>query len=225
MKRTAFINKDIFRKKPKLIKITPIALALISVLTLSSCSESMEDLTIYTTAEDCINNNPSFKEACLSSYKAAETEAIDTAPKYATLEDCQAEFGVDGCQSVPQNSSEARSGGSFMPLLAGYMFGRLMGGNQYAHKPLYNPQQKGAGAAGAGKLYDNQGRQYGAATSGSRVSVPKGDLKPVKTATTMKRGGFGQMVAKQHAVMAQKQAKSSNNRSSSGNRAFGGVGG
>lgn len=73
-------------------------------------------------------------------------EAERTAPKYATREDCVAEFGEGQCQQTParagvalKNCAQAQSSGSFwMPLMAGYMMGRLMGGGMAQQQPLFS---------------------------------------------------------------------------------------
>jgi uncharacterized protein YgiB involved in biofilm formation len=73
---------------------------------------------------------------CTTAYTNALKEAERTAPKYASREDCVAEFGEGQCQqnaaqagTAPENQAQAQSSGSFwMPLMAGYMMGRLMGG-------------------------------------------------------------------------------------------------
>ncbi|VUC74879.1 lipoprotein [Salmonella sp. NCTC 11881] len=69
---------------------------------------------------------------CTTAYNNALKEAERTAPKYATREDCVAEFGEGQCQQAPaqagmapENQAQAQqSSGSFwMPLMAGYMMG------------------------------------------------------------------------------------------------------
>lgn len=79
-------------------------------------------------------------------YTNAVKEAERTAPKYATREDCVAEFGEGQCQQTPaqagvapENQAQAQSSGSFwMPLMAGYMMGRLMGGGMAQQQPLFS---------------------------------------------------------------------------------------
>ena len=67
---------------------------------------------------------------CTTAYNNALKEAERTAPKYATREDCVAEFGEGQCQQAPaqagmapENQAQAQqSSGSFwMPLMAGYI--------------------------------------------------------------------------------------------------------
>ncbi len=94
-------------------------------------------MSLYQNADDCSAANPGKSAECTTAYNNALKEAERTAPKYATREDCVAEFGEGQCQQAPaqagmapENQAQAQqSSGSFwMPLMAGYMMGRLMGG-------------------------------------------------------------------------------------------------
>ncbi|OYQ76350.1 DUF1190 domain-containing protein [Wohlfahrtiimonas chitiniclastica] len=235
-KRTHSINKSTFRKN---FKLKPLAVSLLVAFGVVACGSSndTEQLTIYSDANDCINNNPNMVAECKSVYEGAIKEAIETAPKYATIEECTADFGAENCQSVqqannavnPQQMASNESGGSFfMPLLAGFMMGKLMSGmmgnNNAAHKPVYSPKDASGRPT---NYYDSTGKSYGAAQSGRTVSVPKNELKS-KPAGTVKRGGFGQMVNNQRMAAQSKATQSrstgSTSKASSSNRStsFGG---
>lgn len=211
-KRTQSVNKFTFRKN---FKLQPIALSLMVAFGVVACSgEDVEQLTIYGGVEDCVNNNPNMVAECKAVYENAVKEAIETAPKYATLDECTADFGAENCQSVEKTSelltqnqsATTQHTPSFMPLLAGFMMGRMMSGmnaNNMAHKPVYSPKD----ATGRpSNFYDSSGKNYGAARSGSTVAVPKSDIKS-KPAGTMQRGGFGKMAAQQR-IAAQQKANS-----------------
>ncbi len=224
MKRTKHINKDAFRKSWQTYRLAPIALAISAVFTLSGCEEADQTVTMYQNADDCSSANPSMKDQCTTAYQQALKEAVKTAPKYATKEDCVAEFGEAQCASVPEaNQSEtsnqtAHSGGSWMPLMAGYMMGRMMGGGM--SQPLFT--SKSATSPMNGKFVDASGRNYGSATYGRTTTVdPKAMAPKPATTTTTTRGGFGESVAKQNAL-ARSQATSSRSSSSSSSRSYGG---
>lgn len=147
MKRTKSINRDAFRKAFRPYRLAPVAIAITAVFALSGCEESDETVSLYMNAQECAQANPSQAAQCEDSYRTALQEAQRTAPKYATMEDCVAEFGdaqctqtasIDGNPVNTENANnlnpdssqmaQANSGGSFfMPLMAGYMMGRLMG--------------------------------------------------------------------------------------------------
>lgn len=208
MKRTKHINRGAFRKH---WRMAPLALAVSAVVLLAGCEKSDETVSLYQNADDCSKANPSMSAQCKESYDNALKEAAKTAPKYASREDCIAEFGEGQCTQTPaqagmaptgngNNAEAAQSSGSFwMPLMAGYMMGRLMGGG-FNQQPLFTP--RGAASPANGQFVDASGKSYGPATAGGRtMTVPKTAMAPKPaTTTTVTRGGFGETVAKQNSL-------------------------
>ncbi|VEB54006.1 lipoprotein [Salmonella enterica subsp. enterica] len=93
---------------------------------LAGCEKSDETVSLYQNADDCSAANPGKSAECTAAYNNALKEAERTAPKYATREDCVAEFGEGQCQQAPhkagmapENQAQAQqSSGSFwMPLM------------------------------------------------------------------------------------------------------------
>ena len=207
MKRTKSIHHASFRKSWSARHLTPVALAVTAVFMLAGCEKSDETVSLYQNADDCSAANPGKSAECTTAFNNALKEAERTAPKYATREDCIAEFGEGQCQQAPvqagmaptgegQAQAQNQSSGSFwMPLMAGYMMGRLMGG--------------GMGAQHA------SGKNYGAATPGRTMTVPKTAMAPKPaTTSTVTRGGFGESVAKQSTM--QRSASGTTTRSMGG---------
>ncbi|GHK17537.1 hypothetical protein ECZU03_13260 [Escherichia coli] len=58
-------------------------------------------MSLYQNADDCSAANPGKSAECTTAYNNALKEAERTAPKYATREDCVAEFGEGQCQQAP----------------------------------------------------------------------------------------------------------------------------
>ena len=203
MKRTQQINHASFRKHWRVYRMAPIALAVGAVFVLAGCEKSDENVSLYMNSDDCTRANPSLGEQCTTAYNTAQQEAVKTAPKYASRADCVAEFGEDQCTQVPAQAGMAaesqHSGSMWMPLMAGYMMGRMMGGGSYAQQPLFS--SRAANSPARGQFVDASGRNYGAAAGGRSMTVPKTALAP-KPATTQSitRGGFGETVAKQNAM-------------------------
>ena len=202
MKRTKSIRHASFRKNWSARHLTPVALAVATVFMLAGCEKSDETVSLYQNADDCSAANPGKSAECTTAYNNALKEAERTAPKYATREDCVAEFGEGQCQQAPaqagmapENQAQAQqSSGSFwMPLMAGYMMGRLMGGGAgFAQQPLFSSK--------------NPGRT---------MTVPKTAMAPKPaTTTTVTRGGFGESVAKQSTM--QRSATGTSSRSMGG---------
>lgn len=205
MKRTQNINLATFRKSWRSYRITPVALAVGAVFMLSACEKTDETVSLYQNVDDCSKANPSNSAQCAASYAAAKTEAEKTAPKYASREECVAEFGEGQCTQAPAQAGMAaqpqQSGSFWMPLMAGYMMGRMMGGGAgFAQQPLFT--SKNAASPANGKFVDATGKSYGPATAGGRtMTVPKTAMAPKPaTTSTVTRGGFGESVAKQNTM-------------------------
>jgi hypothetical protein len=107
---------------------------------------------------------------------------------------------------APENQAQAQSSGSFwMPLMAGYMMGRLMGGGMGAQQPLFS--SKNPASPAYGQYTDASGKSYGAAQPGRTMNVPKTAMAPKPaTTSTVTRGGFGESVAKQSTMQRSAQA-------------------
>ncbi|MFP9229084.1 DUF1190 family protein [Pectobacterium cacticida] len=221
MKRTKNINQETFRKAWRTPRLAPVALAVSAVFFLAGCEQTDETVSLYQNADDCSAANPSMSAQCTTAYNNALKEAEKTAPKYATKEDCIAEFGEAQCVQTPAQASmaaESQQGGgmSWMPLMAGYMMGRMMGGGAgFAQQPLFSPKTPASPANG--QFVDAAGKNYGNATTGRTMTVPKTALapKPVTT-STITRGGFGETVAKQNSMQRSSASSSSSHRSMGG---------
>ncbi|NIG97954.1 MAG: DUF1190 family protein [Serratia symbiotica] len=204
MKRTKSINQEMFRKSWSSHPVAPLALAISAVFMLTGCEKSDETVAMYQNTDDCSRSNPSMREQCTTTYHKALKEAEKTAPKYATRGDCVAEFGDAQCTQAPVQAGMATgsesSGSVWMPLMAGYMMGRMMGGTGFAQQPLFTSQN--AASPANGKFVDATGKSYGAATAGGRTTtVPKTAMarKPAVT-HTITRGGFGETAAKHNSM-------------------------
>ncbi len=137
MKRTKSIRHASFRKNWSARHLTPVALAVATVFMWLGCEKSDETVSLYQNADDCSAANPWQKRRMYHRVQQCAERSRTHALKYATREDCVAEFGEGQCQQAPaqagmapENQAQAQqSSGSFwMLLMAGYMMGRLMGG-------------------------------------------------------------------------------------------------
>ncbi|KAA8999275.1 DUF1190 family protein [Affinibrenneria salicis] len=212
MKRTKNINQESFRKSWRSWRLAPLALAVGTVFMLAGCEKNDETVSLYQNADDCSRANPSMSEQCAVAYNNALKEAEKTAPKYASKEDCVAEFGEGQCTQAPAQAGMAansqHSGGFWMPLMAGYMMGRMMNGGGFAPQPLFTSTSSASPANG--KFVDASGRSYGNTTSVRTLSVSKTALAPKPaTTTTITRGGFGESVTRQTALQRTSSASHS----------------
>ena len=105
------------------------------------------------------------------------------------------------------NQAQAQSSGSFwMPLMAGYMMGRLMGGGAgYQQQPLFS--SKNPASPAYGQYTDAAAKANGAATPGRTVTVPKTAMAPKPATTnTITRGGLVSLWRNRPACSAVRQA-------------------
>lgn len=176
-----------------------------AALSLSACGEEPVEVGVFETVEQCTVMGYG-QSACETAIAAAMREHVQSAPRYATKADCEAEFGR--CESGPVASAGntpptqtpgpdqmAQSGGGFgsffMPMMAGYMMGQMMGGRGATAQPLYRPMGETARQAGGTGLYAGNGTKV--ATQPGLARLPQSTLTSARApaTTTMARGGFG----------------------------------
>jgi uncharacterized protein YgiB involved in biofilm formation len=181
-KRSSNINLSRMRKgfSPK-----PLAIGIAAVF-LAACGDKQE-AKVYTSVNDCVNQNPEQSETCKTAYQDALKEAERTGPKYNSQRDCEEEFGASQCNRVQSGSNSF-----FMPFMAGYMLSNLLSPRGYYSQPMYTSFSRNSsyrnrwiGADGY-DFGDNRRRN---------LQVSEKALKPKPTVSkTMSRGGFGSSV-------------------------------
>jgi uncharacterized protein YgiB involved in biofilm formation len=194
-------------------------LASAAALALAACDDpnNLASEFIRDEAQCASQSDPS---ACRQALMDARTQHARTAPAFATREACEAAFGAANCQAgegtptaqqveaakahdpnQPAQQVQQAGGGFFMPLLMGYMMGRMMGGGGMAAQPIYRDTQNrtysGAGTRPLGRFDDRLMPPPRAA--GQAAATPRGPQQtanaPVqeRRAATQpaQRGGFG----------------------------------
>jgi len=142
---------------------------------------------LYTSVEACseATGDPS---ACRTAFAAAQQQAADAAPKYASKEECAKEYPAEQC--VQQHTS---AGTSFIgPMMMGFFMSQMLNGGRAgavaappAAQPAFKDNANGwAKPAGTGGM-----------TTASGIGAGKAGLAPVSSepnrAVTASRGGFG----------------------------------
>lgn len=130
------------------------------------------------------------------------------APKYATREDCVAEFGEGQCQQTPAQAGvapEKPGAGTKQRQLLDAVDGRLHDGPydgwRHGRTAAAVQLEKSPASPAYGQYTDAGGKGYGAAQPGRTMNVPKTAMAPKPaTTSTVTRGGFGESVAKQSAM-------------------------
>ncbi|PJK04776.1 hypothetical protein CO612_05610 [Lysobacteraceae bacterium NML71-0210] len=155
-----------------------------SPLWLSACSsdEPRVEEGLYTSVEACVQQTGD-RESCQSALAEAEKSHQQNAPRYATREACVEAHGEGQCQATSE-----RSGSMFMPILAGYMMGRMMNGNKVAGLQSSPAFRNKSGGWERPARADERG-VYRAGNIGRAASAPI-QVQP-NQAPTVSRGGFG----------------------------------
>ena len=154
-----------------------------SLIALTACEEPRVDASIFESVEQCMSDPLLSQAQCESSFKQAQSQHAAVAPKYATAKDCQSDFGAEKCEIAPYRTA---SGGSvFMPMMAGYMMGSMLGGRgSMMSQPLYRSNQGTKGFRTA------ENRGVGSTTGRTKVASSATNRPSFKT-STRSRGGFG----------------------------------
>lgn len=185
-------------------KLRPLLLASVAVLALAACDDKSDIASDFVRDESqCASqSNPG---ACRQALMDAREAHVRTAPAFASAEACEEKFGAANCQPVtgikptteqlaaagtePAQVQQA-SGSFFMPLLAGYMMGRLAGGG-FAAQPLYRDTQNRAysGTRPTGTTFDS--RAMPPPRSVAQTAAAGGSTAAARPAAPVERGGFG----------------------------------
>ncbi|NDR55391.1 DUF1190 domain-containing protein [Aliiruegeria sabulilitoris] len=168
-----------------------------AAFTLSGCREEQVDAQAFPDLRSC-------KEAaaagdgllttadCETAIAEAEQLHVETAPRYDSLEVCEAQHGEGACGSEEQVASGG-SGSIFMPLLTGYLIGNMLSGRGgYARsQPMYRTADgKFTNASGSSVYSGNSGKAKLGANQFTKAPTTVGK-PPMTKATAASRGGFG----------------------------------
>ncbi|SBW04547.1 exported hypothetical protein [uncultured delta proteobacterium] len=121
--------------------------------------DNTEEFRAYQSINDCVKEQIFTQQEC----RDMAIAAVRQNPQFADKAECEREFGEGNCEQAQlaqngQNVQGERQGSSWMPLIAGYMVGRYLGGGSMMQgsQPLYKqpqaaaPQQSTTGARPSG---------------------------------------------------------------------------
>ncbi|MEI4472954.1 DUF1190 domain-containing protein [Frigidibacter sp. MR17.24] len=129
---------------------------------------------------------------CETAFAEAQALHAEAAPRYESQQLCEEEHGVGNCGSE-QQATGSGGGSIFMPLIAGYLIGSMLGGNRgmAAAQPLYRtPDGRFTNASGTTAYSSNTGRGQLASSQFARPAATAGK-PPMTRAALASRGGFG----------------------------------
>lgn len=160
-----------------------------TVATLALCSERPQS---FSSPTECVEAG-NLEALCRSAYEQALTEHMQSAPTFASIDECRAKIDVDQCISVSKPESDGSLRNVIVPMMAGYMIrnslkddredhgttggghGYYSGGRYYRGDPIYRSSKEPGGYWSSSQL---------------RTSTSPSQHPNVRT-TTISRGGFG----------------------------------
>ncbi len=156
-----------------------------AALSMAACDDQEKvEVGVFETVEQCTLTARYTQAQCEEAIAAAKVEHEKVAPRFANREECEETFGAAKCTPAPENTDpqlRREGGGWFMPVMMGYMMGRMMSGGSYYGQPLYRAPD----AAGF-----SNARGETVARSAGMTSVPASITK-ASVAPSVQRGGFG----------------------------------
>ncbi|WP_207100462.1 DUF1190 domain-containing protein [Paracoccus shandongensis] len=180
------------RKRSRTVALTILGAASFAI---AGCREEQVDAQAFPDLNACLaaadEGGLFTADECRQSFAEAEQLHVESAPRYDSLQVCEEQHGVGNCGSEASQTSGG-SGGIFMPLLAGYLIGSMLGGGGLSRsQPMYRTPQGGyTNAARTSTFSSNTGR---AALNPSQFARPAATVgqPPMSRATAASRGGFG----------------------------------
>jgi uncharacterized protein YgiB involved in biofilm formation len=148
-----------------------------------------EPTLAYASLEECRTADVIPDVECEAALDKAREEAARTAPRYATREECEGQWGPSQCQP------NSLSGGSFFsPLLAGFVVGQMLNNGGYrGGGPLYRDREDRY-SNGYGGGYTYRDYRTGRTVTNAREHGDLAKQAPTRVqsrTTVVSRGGFG----------------------------------
>ncbi|MFD1303923.1 DUF1190 domain-containing protein [Methylobacterium marchantiae] len=155
-------------------------------------SQDEEDVLVYANPEACIAGRVRTEAECRSEYLTARAAYPESAPRYATMIDCEAHHGALHC--LPGASVASSATGRFVPMMAGYVIGRR-DDQDLDPQPLYDHAPKERTASGVGTGGGSSGGGYCTGWGGRVTTSSGGASSSARVASSAVRrvafGGFG----------------------------------
>ncbi|SCY30717.1 DUF1190 domain-containing protein [Paracoccus tibetensis] len=181
------------RKRSRTVALTILGAA---AFTVAGCREEQVEAQAFPDLASCqaaASSGGLFTPAeCDQAFAEAEALHVEAAPRYDSLAVCEEQHGQGACGSEAEQAGG--SGSIFMPLLAGYLIGNMLGrgmAGTAAAQPMYRNAAGGyTNAARTTSFGSNAGRAQMGTQSFARPAATAGQA-PMSRATAASRGGFG----------------------------------
>lgn len=179
-----------------------------AALSLSGCGEEAveTEARVFPTVEACRAEFPA--EECDKAFEASRDIHLQTAPRYASAAECEAENGPEACQQTVMANPNGGVSSVFVPALMGFMLGRALdggrypygfgyGGRNYYPRPVY-VDRDGFLRSGSRTIGQVPGGRdsFLSSRSASTVTTTTTRSGEVGRPTRTSRGGFGRSSAR-----------------------------
>lgn len=180
------------RKRSQAVGLTAIgAVAMLSACDTGPSEEELSrqmfgeptEVAVYQSVAECQVDRQFSEEECKKAQSTALNQDSKAAPRFESREDCEAQFGASQCH---------QRSGIFMPLMAGFMIGRMMNGGANGYAGLYRDRRNDTYYSGSG-AWVNTGKRTanGNHFVGKKAFDPVVPPKVQTRSDVRSRGGFG----------------------------------
>lgn len=97
-----------------------------SLICSTACDDKKKHEEQYKNEQECLKIHP--LEECHKAFTESRSKHATTAPKFTSKEECEKQYGADKCVTAPMEGQHEHSHGMFMPMMTGFMMGKMMGG-------------------------------------------------------------------------------------------------
>jgi len=163
---------------------------------------------LFTNPQQCAASGRYDRAQCDNAYAEASRVNQQSAPRYKSLADCEADFSPGACDRVPPTSavSTAPTATLFAPVMAGFVIGGAAAALATpAAQPVYrscagqqDPRNCISGSVASGatsRFFTGAGYSVTSTGSGSSVSISRSAFSASASSATLSRGGFGARAA------------------------------
>ncbi|SDE10955.1 DUF1190 domain-containing protein [Limimaricola pyoseonensis] len=177
------------RKRSRHVRIALLGAAAFS---LAACREEDVPSAAFPTLEACMEAAAGpgtwvTEQSCEEGFGQALEAHVETAPRYDDEALCEAEHGTE---CVVDERAGGGGGSIFLPLMAGYLIGNMMGGRGVGAQPFYGRSSGGFATTGGTVLNSNRGAAALSPQAFRSGPVTRG-AAPMTRATVARSGGFG----------------------------------
>lgn len=151
------------------------------------------EVSAFGTVGECIASGAFAQVTCEEAASAAAKEDGKVAPRFSEQNLCEDQFGQGNCFARTDGGTSF-----FVPLLTGFMIGRLLDGPGYRYSGLYRNDRDRTWYTPSGAwLYNGGygGRGYGYQVGSRAVTTPVTTQRIQTRSSVVSRGGFGGRVS------------------------------